>query len=58
MLAFVLDAINAVYQNGLASYIAAEHPELRCGERLRIMDDPICYELRVISKATGTSVKF
>ncbi|GFS64756.1 transposable element Tcb1 transposase [Trichonephila clavipes] len=23
----------------------------------RIMDEPICYELRVISKATGTSVK-
>ncbi|GFV32284.1 transposable element Tcb2 transposase [Trichonephila clavipes] len=40
MAAFVLDAIqvNAAFQSG--------HPELWFGVRFRIMDNPICYELR------------
>ncbi|GFX77947.1 transposable element Tcb1 transposase [Trichonephila clavipes] len=32
-------------------------PELWCRVLFRIMDDPICYELRVISIETGTPMK-
>ncbi|GFV17229.1 transposable element Tcb1 transposase [Trichonephila clavipes] len=42
----------------LSNDIVAKHLELRLGGRFRIMGDPICYELRVISIATGTSMKF
>ncbi|PRD19935.1 UNVERIFIED_CONTAM: hypothetical protein NCL1_56017 [Trichonephila clavipes] len=31
---------------------------LEFGVRFRILDDPICYKLRVISIATGTYVKY
>ncbi|GFY28601.1 transposable element Tcb1 transposase [Trichonephila clavipes] len=57
--AFVLDAmpVNATFQSALSNDIVAEHSELWFGVRFRIMDDLIYYELRVISKATGTSVK-
>ena len=59
MVAFVLDAIpvNAAYQNALSERIVAEHTELWSEVRFCIMDDPICYELRVISIATGMSIK-
>ena len=59
MAAFVLDAmpINAAFQNTVPNDIVAEHPELWSGVRFCIMDDPICYGLRIISIATSTSVK-
>ncbi|GFW80419.1 transposable element Tcb1 transposase [Trichonephila clavipes] len=38
-------------------YSALTPPELWLEVRFRILDDPICYELRVISILTGTSVK-
>ena len=37
--------------------ILAEHPELWSGVRFRIMEDPICYEMRIISITAGLSVK-
>ncbi|GFW82423.1 uncharacterized protein TNCV_3819031 [Trichonephila clavipes] len=57
--AFVLDAmaVKAVFQSALLNNIVAYHPKLWFGVRFRIMDDPICYKLRVISIAAGTSVK-
>ena len=57
---FVLETmpVNAAFQNALSNDIEDEHPELRSGVRFRIMDDPICYELRIISTATGTFVKY
>ena len=59
MAALVLNAVpvNAAFQSALSNDIVAEHPELWSGVGFRIMDDPICYELRVNSIATGTSVK-
>ena len=59
MTAFVLDAmpINAVFQSMFSNDIVTEHPELWSGVRFHIMDDLICYELKVISIARGTSVK-
>ncbi|GFX07754.1 hypothetical protein TNCV_4160231 [Trichonephila clavipes] len=55
MATFVLAAmlVNAVFQRALSNHIVAKHPELWLGVRFRIMDDPICNELRVISIATG-----
>ena len=49
--------LNAAFQSALSNDIVAEHRELWSEVQFRIMDDPICYELRVISIATGTSVK-
>ena len=59
MAAFVSDAmpVNAAFQSALSNDIVAEHPEFWSGVRLRVMDVPIFYELRVISIAAGTSVK-
>ena len=59
MATFVLDAIsvNDAFHNAISNDIVAEHLELWSGVRFCIMDDPVCYELRVISIATGTSVK-
>ncbi|GFW54704.1 HTH_Tnp_Tc3_2 domain-containing protein [Trichonephila clavipes] len=55
--AFVLDAIlvNTAFQSALSNDIGDQHPELWLGVRFRIMDNPICYELRVILVATSTS---
>ena len=60
MAAFDLDVmpVNAAFQNALLNDIVDKHPELWSRVRFRIMDDPICYELRVIWKATGASVKY
>ena len=59
MAVFVLGAmpINTAFENALSNSIEGEHPELWSGVRFWILDDPICYELRVISITTGTSVK-
>ncbi|GFU04638.1 hypothetical protein TNCV_4377181 [Trichonephila clavipes] len=59
MAAFVLDAmpVNVAFQSALSNDIVALHPQLWFGEGFLIMDDPICYELRVISIVAGTSVK-
>ena len=56
--AFVLDAmpVNAAFQIALSNDIVAEHRKLWSGMRFRIMDNPVFYELRVIS-ITGTFVK-
>ena len=58
MAAFVLNVmpVNAAFQSALSNDIVAEHSELWSGVRLRIMDDPICNELRIISISTGKSV--
>ena len=50
MATFVLDA--------LSNNIVAEHPELWSGMQFRIMDNPICYELKAIPIATGTFMKW
>ncbi|GFU97589.1 uncharacterized protein TNCV_747531 [Trichonephila clavipes] len=57
--AFMLDAMqsNAAFQSALSIVIGTQHPELWFGVRFCIMDDPIYYELRVISIAKGTFVK-
>ena len=57
--AFVLDAmpVSAAFQCTFLNDKVAEHLELWSGVRFRIMDNPICYESRVISIATGKSVK-
>ena len=49
MAAFVQDTllVNAVFQSELSNYIVAEHPRLWSGMGFRIMNNPICYELRV-----------
>ena len=54
--AFVLDAtpFNAVFKNVLSKDIGVENLE---GVRVRMTDDPIRYELRIISIATSTSVR-
>ena len=59
MVTFVLDAmlVNAALQSASSNYIVAEQPELWSRVGFPVMDDPICYELRVILIATGTSVK-
>ncbi|GFV61168.1 transposable element Tcb2 transposase [Trichonephila clavipes] len=59
MAAFLLDAMlmNATFQIALSNGIVTQHPELWFGMRFRIMDDTICYELRVISIAIDTFVK-
>ncbi|GFS95172.1 uncharacterized protein TNCV_2705181 [Trichonephila clavipes] len=53
MAAFILDAmqVNADFQSALSNDIVAYPPELCFGVGFRIMNDPICYELRVISIA-------
>ncbi|GFW82301.1 transposable element Tcb1 transposase [Trichonephila clavipes] len=57
--AFVLDAmpVNAAFQSALSNDIVTYPPELWVELRFRILDDPICYELWVISIATGTSMR-
>ena len=59
MATFVIDAmsVNAAFQNALSNNIVAEYPDLCSGVRFHIMDDAICFALRVIWIATGTSVK-
>ena len=54
-----LDAmpVNAEFQSVLSKDIMAEHPELRTGARFHIKDDPVSYELKVISIPTGTFVE-
>ena len=56
---FVLDAVpvNVAFQSTFSTDIVAEHLELWSEVRFRIMDDPICCKLKVISIPTGTSVK-
>ena len=44
-------------QNALPNEIVPKHPKLRSVVQFRIKDDPICYELRVISIETCKSVK-
>ncbi|GFV96075.1 transposable element Tcb1 transposase [Trichonephila clavipes] len=57
--AFVLNAIpvNVAFQSPLSNDIVTQHLELWFRVRFCIKDDPISYELRVISIETGTSVK-
>ena len=59
MAAFVLDVmlVSTDFQSSLSNDIVAEHPDLQSGMRFRIMDDPICHNLRIILKATGMPVK-
>ncbi|GFU90836.1 uncharacterized protein TNCV_4921691 [Trichonephila clavipes] len=59
MAAFVIDAItvSAAFQSAPSNDIVAYHPELGFGVLFRIMDCKICYELKALSIATGTSVK-
>ena len=59
MAAFVLDVmpVNTPFQSVLSNDIVAEHLKLWCGVLFRMMNDPICFELRVISISTGMSVK-
>ena len=45
------------FQRTLSNDIVAEHPELWPEVQFRVMDDRICYKLRVISLATSTCVK-
>ena len=54
--AFVLDAmpVNAVLKRALSNDIVAEHLESWSRVQFFIMDDQICYELRVIIIATVT----
>ncbi|GFX23291.1 transposable element Tcb1 transposase [Trichonephila clavipes] len=52
----------ASYRQLTAQCAIEQHSDLPLGSyglrvRFRFMDDPICYKLRVISIATGTSVK-
>ena len=56
---FMLDSIfaNVVFQSVLSIDIVAKLLELWSGVRFRIMDDPICCELRRISIATRISMK-
>ncbi|GFV71218.1 uncharacterized protein TNCV_2429651 [Trichonephila clavipes] len=49
--------VNAAFQSALSNDIVTYHPELWFRVKFGIMDDPICYKLRVISTATGTPVK-
>ncbi|GFW84780.1 transposable element Tcb2 transposase [Trichonephila clavipes] len=50
MATFVLDAmlVNVAFQSALSNDIGAYHQELWSGVQFRIMDDPICYELRQV----------
>ena len=59
MATFVLYAllVNAALYNAFSNGKLADNSELWFGVRFRIMDDPICYELKAISIGTGTSVK-
>ena len=59
MTAFILYAmpVNIAFQSAYSNNTVAEQSELWSGVKFRTMDDPICYELRLISKATGMSVK-
>ena len=56
MAKFMLDImlVNTAFQNVLSN---SKHPELWSGVKFCIMDDRICYELRVISLATSMSMK-
>ena len=56
MTAFVSDTIpvNVAFYSALSNDIEAEHPQLLSGVGFRIMYDPICYKLRVISIKKGT----
>ena len=49
--------VYAAFHNALSKDIVAEQLELWPVVQFLIMSDPICCELRVISIATGTSVK-
>ena len=59
IIAFVLDAmpVNTAFQSALLNDIVTEHPELWSGVQFRIVDNPICYELRAISITTGKFMK-
>ena len=59
MAAFHLEAmpVNAAFQSALSNDIAAVYPELCYRVRFRINNEPIFFEMRVISTATGRSVK-
>ena len=58
MAAIVLDAmpVNVAFQSALWNDKGAEHPEVWFGVRFRKVNDPICFELRVISIATDTTL--
>ena len=58
--AFGLDTIpvNAAFHSALSNNKVVNYQEIWSGMQFRIMGDPICYELRLISKPTGTFVKF
>ena len=57
--AFVLNAmpINAAFQSALSKDVITEHPELWSEVRFRVLDDPFCNEMRIMSIITGTPVK-
>ena len=66
MTAFMLDAMleSAAFQSelvvitiNLSSMLMAEHSMLYSRVQFRIVDDSICYELRVISIPIGTFIK-
>ncbi|GFV30794.1 transposable element Tcb1 transposase [Trichonephila clavipes] len=57
MAALDIMLLNAAFRTTLSNDIVALHPELWLELRFRIMDDPICYELRLISIAKDTSGK-
>ena len=59
MAAFELDVmpVNATFKSALSNDMVTEQPELWSEVPFRNMHDPFCYELRVITIATRTSVK-
>ncbi|GFV56209.1 uncharacterized protein TNCV_3266161 [Trichonephila clavipes] len=59
MAEFVTDAmlVNSAFQSALSNDIVDKHQELWFKVHFRNMNDPICYELRVILIVTVTSVK-
>ncbi|PRD31883.1 UNVERIFIED_CONTAM: hypothetical protein NCL1_22135 [Trichonephila clavipes] len=48
--------LNAAFRTTLSNDIVALHPELWLELRFRIMDDPICYELRYVREVLQPEV--
>ena len=59
MSVFLLAAVPviATFKSALSNDIVAKNQEIWSGVWFRIMDDPMSYELRDISTATGTTLK-
>ena len=53
----MLSPVNTTFKSALSKDIVAEHPEIWFRVRFHIIDDPICYELKVFSIARDTSIK-